>query len=108
MKFVSIKNIEQQDVLLLHRARELIMKQRTAQANQIRGLLMEYGVVIPQGVSNINKMLEILEMNKDKLSAKSIIIFTQLYEQFKIYNEQMSMYDKQINQITKVYQEIMK
>ena len=57
MKFVSVKNIEQQDVLLLHRARELLMKQRTAAANQIRGLLMEYGVTIPQGICNINKLV---------------------------------------------------
>ena len=41
MKFVSIKKIEQQDVLLLHRARELIVKQKVAQSNQIRGLLAE-------------------------------------------------------------------
>jgi transposase len=47
---VSIKTIEQQDVLLFHRARALVMKQRTAQANQIRGLLAEYGIVIPKGI----------------------------------------------------------
>lgn len=45
MKFVAIKKTEQQDILLLHRARELIIKQRTAQANQIRGLLAEYGII---------------------------------------------------------------
>ena len=39
MRFVPIKKIEQQDMLLSHRARELAVKQRTAQANQIRGLL---------------------------------------------------------------------
>lgn len=53
MKCVSVKKIEQQDVLLLHHARELVMKQRTAQVNQIRGLLLEYRVVIPQGLYNI-------------------------------------------------------
>lgn len=111
MKFVSVKKIEQQDVLLLHRARELIMKQRTAQANQIRGLLMEYGIVIPKGIRHIDKLIEILEDNKDKLTEKSVIIFTQLYEQFKIYHEQMSIYDTQLNQIAKentLCQEIIK
>lgn len=44
MRFVPIKTTEQQDTLLIHRARELIMRQRTAQANQIRGLLAEYGI----------------------------------------------------------------
>ena len=59
MKFVAVKNIEQQDILLLHRARELVVKQRTAQANQIRGLLMEYGIVIPQGIYKVKTLLDI-------------------------------------------------
>jgi transposase len=111
MKFVSVKNIEQQDVLLLHRARELVMKQRTAQANQIRGLLMEYGIVIPQGIYNVKMLLEILENNKEKLTTRSLAIIRQLYEQFKIYNDQITNYDKQIEQIAdqnSVCKEIMK
>jgi transposase len=96
MKFVSAKKIEQQDVLLLHRARELAVKQRTAQANQIRGLLMEYGIVITQGISNIKMLLMILENNKEKLTARSLAVFTQLHEQFKSYNDQIAYYDKQI------------
>ena len=111
MKFVSVKTIEQQDILLLHRARELIMKQRTAQANQIRGLLMEYGVVIPQGICNVKILLEILENNQEKLTTRSLGIFKQLYEQFKIYNDQMEIYDKQLEQIVEqdsVCKEIMK
>ena len=43
MRFVPIKNIEQQSVLALHRVRQGFVKARTAQANQIRGLLGEYG-----------------------------------------------------------------
>lgn len=99
MKFVPIKKIEQQDVLLLHRARELVMKQKMAQGNQIRGLLMEYGIVIPQGFSNVKRLLEILEDNEDKLTPRSLSIFTQLYEQFKIYDGQLTMYDKQLEQL---------
>src|SRR3984885_3009825 len=87
MKFVAVKTIEQQDVLLLHRARELVMKQRTAQANQIRGLLLEYGITIPQGIYNVKMLLEFLEDNKDKLTTMSLTIFQRLYEQFNIYNE---------------------
>lgn len=111
MKWVAIKNMEQQDVLLLHRARELVMKHRTAQANQIRGLLMEYGVVVPQGIYNVKMLLEILENNKDKLTTRSLGIFTQLYEQFKIYNDQVGIYDKQLEQIAEqdaLCKEIMK
>jgi transposase len=49
MRFVPIKSIEQQDILSIHRAREQVVRHRTAQGNQIRGLLMEYGLVIPKG-----------------------------------------------------------
>jgi transposase len=96
MRFVPIKKIEQQDVLLSHRARELAVKQRTAQANQIRGLLAEYGIILPQGIRNIKKIIEILEDNADRLTKKSQVIFMRLYEQFKIYDEQVKCYDKEI------------
>jgi transposase len=85
MKFVPVKKIEQQDVLLSHRAGELVIKQRTAQANQIRGLLAEYGIVIALGISHIREMAEVLEINKLKLTVKSEAIFRRLYEQFKVY-----------------------
>ena len=46
MRFVPIKNIEQQAVLALHRVRQGFVKARTAQANQIRGLLSEFGLIV--------------------------------------------------------------
>lgn len=51
MRFVPLKNVEQQATLTLHRARQSFVKARTAQANQIRGLLAEFGVVVPRGIS---------------------------------------------------------
>lgn len=51
----DIKNIEQQAVLALHRVRQSFVKARTAQANQIRGLLAEFGLIIPQGIAHITK-----------------------------------------------------
>jgi len=57
MRFVPIKNEEQQAVLSLHRARQGFVKARTAQANQIRGLLAEYGIVMPRGIGKIAEML---------------------------------------------------
>lgn len=57
MRFVPIKNLEQQAV---HRVRQGFIKARTAQANQIRGLLGEFGLVIPQGIVNIAKRVPAL------------------------------------------------
>ncbi|MDP1615056.1 MAG: IS110 family transposase [Methylococcales bacterium] len=98
MKFVPIKTIEQQDVLLLHRARELVIKQRTAQANQIRGLLGEYGIVIPKGNKYMLKLPDVIDSNKEKLTVKSREIFIRLHEQFKLYDDQVKTYDRDIEQ----------
>lgn len=97
MKFVPAKTQEQQDSLLVHRARELVMKQRTAQANQIRGLLTEYGIVMKQGITVIRTLPTVLDEHKQELSEKAIAIFTQLHEQFKQLDEQVAYYDKQIS-----------
>ena len=55
MRFVQVKNVEQQAVLSLHRVRQGFVKARTAQANQIRGLLGEFGIVVPQGIAYVTQ-----------------------------------------------------
>ena len=54
MRFVPVKNLEQQGVLALHRVRQGFVRARTAQANQIRGLLGEFDLTVPQGIGYIN------------------------------------------------------
>src|SRR5690606_10889454 len=60
MRFVAIKTVEQQSVLSIHRAREGFVKSRTACANQIRGLLAEFGLVLPVGMNRIAEQVPIL------------------------------------------------
>ena len=68
MRFVPIKNVEQQAILSVHRARQGLVKAKTAQANQIRGLLAEFGIVIPQGIHSIAKWIpDILEDAENSL-----------------------------------------
>ena len=101
MKFVPVKTQQQQDSLLIHRAREMVMKQRTAQANQIRGLLTEYGIVMKQGITVIKTLPTVLDEYKQELSEKAIAIFAQLHEQFKQLDTQVAYYDDQITQAVK-------
>ena len=69
LRFVPLKSAEQQDLQMLHRVRQNWVKQRTAVANQMRGLLSEYGIVIGQGLSQIRRRLpEILEDAENGLS----------------------------------------
>ena len=96
MRFVAVKSQEQQDILMIHRARALSIKQRTSQANQIRGFLHEYGVVLEKGVNKINGVLRILEESADKLSVLGIELIKGLYEQYQQYDAQVKKYDKQI------------
>ncbi len=75
MRFVPIKSVEQHAVLSLHRARAGFVKARTAQANQVRGLLGEYGIVLPQGIVHVAKRIpEIVEDTENELP----VLFRQL------------------------------
>lgn len=61
MRFVTVKNVEHKQ-FSQYTARQGFVKARTAQGNQIRGLLSEFGIVIPQGIQSIVKPIpEILE-----------------------------------------------
>lgn len=99
MRFVAVKTVEQQDILMLHRARELVIKQRTSQANQIRSFLNEYGVLIAKGISKLKGLMQILEENKEKLTAIAMELIKQLYEQFKVFDEQVTNYDKKLEKL---------
>ena len=60
MRFVGIASEAQQAVQALHRVRSRHLGNRTALVNQIRGILLEYGVAIPQGVASVRKALPLL------------------------------------------------
>ena len=97
MRFVPIKNGEQQAVLALHRARQGFVKARTAQANQIRGLLAEYGIVIPQGIGHIAKRLpDILEDGENDLPGAFRQLLQRLGEHLKELDRQVGELEVQI------------
>jgi transposase len=61
MRYVVIKSPEQQAALMLHRTRDLLVRQRTMLVNGLRGHLAEYGVIAPQGLPSVPKLLELAE-----------------------------------------------
>lgn len=65
MRFVSVKGAEQQSVLMLHRTRELLVRQRTMIINAIRAHMAEFGVVAPVGVPQIRKLLTVIADTED-------------------------------------------
>jgi transposase len=60
MRFVAVKSAEQQGVLMLHKTRDLLTRQRTALINALRGHMGELGIVAPQGAQNVARLVEAL------------------------------------------------
>jgi transposase len=90
MRFVPIKNVEQQSVLALHRVRQGFVKARTAQANQIRGLLGEYGLVVPQGIAYIAKRVpDLIEDASNELPGSFRLLIDRLLEHLKLLQRQV-------------------
>lgn len=98
MRFVAIKDVHQQTVLSLHRARQGFVKARTAQANQIRGLLGEFGITVPQGISHVSKGLpDIIEDGQNELPDECRALLERLRKHFVELDRQVTELDEQIN-----------
>ena len=100
MRFVAIKDVEQQAVLSLHRVREGLIKERTAQINQLRGLLSEFGIVLAGGRSVIVKeMPRLLEEAENGLPLLARRVLSDVYERIKQLNHQVNEYDREIERL---------
>jgi len=101
MRFVPIKSVEQQDIQSLHRAREQAVKNRTAQSNQIRGMLMEYGIVVGKGVATLRKTLpDILEDADNGLAPLFREVLCGLSDELHRLAERIAAYDGQIKHLS--------
>jgi transposase len=82
LRAVAIKTVAQQDAQALHRVRAQCVAARTALSNQLRGLLVEYGVVLPLGVGVLRRRLpELLEAADNELSEAFRALLAQGYQQ---------------------------
>ncbi len=97
MRFVAKKTAEQQAILSVHRARQGFVKARTAQANQIRGLLSEFGIVIPLGIKTISKHIpDILEDGENGLPGMMRQLIERLTDNLKEMDRQVNELEAQI------------
>lgn len=100
MRFVAVKEPMQQDIQAVHRMRSLAVARRTAQVNQIRGLLLEYGIEIPVGRTKVRERLpEILEDGGNGLSDFFRRELFLLWQELGHLDERVAHYDKSINQL---------
>jgi transposase len=97
MRFVPIKSEAQQAVLVLHRVRAGIVKQRVALSNQIRGLLSEFGIAIPKGFSQLNaRLTQLLGAPQSLLPGELRSMFSSLFEELASLTRRIKQLDKQI------------
>jgi transposase len=97
MRFVPVKSVEQQAVLAVHRARQGFVKARTAQANQIRGLLAEFGLVIPRGLWHIHQRVPaLLERAADEVPLALRHLIERLLCHLKELDRQVAELETQI------------
>jgi transposase len=61
MRFVPVKTVEQQGVLVLHRGRELLVRQRTMLVNGLRAHMAEFGIIAPQGIQRVPELVAMLK-----------------------------------------------
>ena len=100
MRFVAAKNLEQQSVLHLYHARRLLVRQRVALSNYMRGVLAEYGIALPQGVKVISRPLPELLEDADKdlpmliyhLLAELKAEHDQLMERIDLFEQQLKVW----------------
>ena len=84
-------------MLALHRARQGFVKARTAQANQIRGLLTEHGIIVPKGIAHINPRLpQLLEDAENDLPGTFRQLIERLGEHLKVLTKQVNELEEQI------------
>lgn len=98
IRSVMVKSEEQQDMQALHRLRESRIGIKTKLCNQLRGLLGEYGIVMPKGVNAIRQRIpEILEDGENGLSAFFRELMWESYQQIILLDEQIDFYDKKLH-----------
>lgn len=102
MRFVAVKSKDQQAIQGLHRIRERLVKNRTALINQIRSLLGEYGVVIPQGPQYVKgTLLSLLEIHEQELTPIIVRSLKKLHEELEDVNKAIKDQENEIKNCAK-------
>jgi transposase len=102
MRFVTVKSQLQQDMLALHRVRSLLIRERTALMNQIRGLLAECGVVVALGATHLRRALaEILGERDERVSELLRVALAEMGERLRSFEGRLERYDRQIGELAR-------
>jgi len=99
MRFVAVKTVEQQAQQAVHRVRSRVVRARTALANEIRGLLGEFGIIMCKGIAACRRVVaEVLEDSENGLPGMMRELLSELLEELKQLDAQLLKLDTQIKQ----------
>ncbi|MGH8644129.1 MAG: IS110 family transposase, partial [Gammaproteobacteria bacterium] len=102
MRFVPVKSEESQAVLTVHRVRESVVAERTGVANQMRGLLMEFGIVIPKGLRELRRTWgEVLKRHAERLPFLGVEEFRALFARLLELDARLAEYDRKIARLAR-------
>ena len=102
MRFVPIKSVAQQEVLMLHRVREQLMGQRTRLINAIRGHLAEFGLVGPGRAHNIGFLTTIVEDDADqRVPPLARRVLKHLVEELRAVSEKLARIDEDLGAVAR-------
>ena len=97
MRFVAVKGAEQQSVLMLHRTRELLVRQRTMLVNAIRAHMAEFGIVAPVGIPRVKELLAVIaDADVNRLPPAARTCLEGLARQFMSLHEEIAIAERRI------------
>lgn len=104
MRFVSPNSVEQQDIQNVHRVRERLVRDKVALVNQVRGLLLEYGVVIAQGAQQVTvRLSELIDGAKQETRELFKEVFADLRDEILAMDEKIKRYDLILKRISRAH-----
>ena len=102
MRYVAVKTVEQQSIQHLHRARSLAVSQRTALANQMRGVRFEYGLGLAQGIATLRRrVVELIEDAENGLPGAIRELLAGEREELIRLDERVKRFDTQLDALAR-------
>lgn len=99
MRFVAIKELWQQDIQCLHRIRQRHIKNQTSLVNEVRGVVAEYGLVVPEGISYVRAFLSQLtqDQGKNPISSAAVrLALVDLHAELLLHTDAIEAIDQQL------------
>lgn len=108
MRFVPVKSVEQQAVCSLHTSRQFLVVQRTALINHCRGILTEFGIVMPVGADKVRRLLaDMLDQDAGAIPSLLIDVMQQHLQDLKRVDDRIEAINKQLAEWAKHNQHAM-